>query len=157
MNAIARELIAKYDVKQVNIDMTGGFGQGLYDMLELSANLGNFELNGINFGQSALDKEHYLNARAEMYFITAKNCRDTFCFPEDDEELREQCRAVQFECCGKTKLIDKEVIKGMVGGSPDSSDAFCLAHYLRHIYKQSTGLGEDALYRDDDDHKIDGK
>lgn len=156
MNAIARELISKYDIKQVNIDMTGGFGQGLYDMLELSANLGTFELNGINFGQAALDKDHYLNARAEMYFTTAKICRDTFSFPEDDEELREQCRAVQFECCGtgKTKLIDKEVIKGMVGGSPDSSDAFCLAHYLRHIYKQSTGLGEDALYRDDAEHKI---
>lgn len=147
MNAIARELIHKYDVKQVNIDMTGGFGQGLYDML---SPIDYIEVNGVNFGQAAYDSKSYLNARAEMYFVTAKHCRDTFCFPTDDEELREQCRATTFESCGtgKTKLVEKEVIKGMVGGSPDASDAFCLAHYLRDRYI-GANQSEDALYNEE--------
>lgn len=143
LNAIARRLIAQFGVRQVVIDMTGGFGQGLYDMLSTMKHI---QVIGVNFGQAPkkqkdTEKGHiieraYLNARAEMYFEAAQKCRDEFSIPKDDNELDEQLRAQQFEITssGKVKLIEKEAIAGMVGGSPDSSDAFCLALYMRDKY-----------------------
>ena len=144
MNALARKFIHQYDVKQVAIDMTGGFGQALFDNLSL---MNGIDIWGINFGQAAFDKEHYLNARAEMYFEAARDCREEFSFPEDDDELKEQCKSQQFETTGqgKTKLMEKELIKGMIGGSPDCSDAFVLARYCRKRYRNPS-IGVDEMY-----------
>ena len=153
LNAIARRLISKHNVELVTIDMTGGFGQGLYDML--STVKSHCRVIGVNFGQRAKDKgleghrgiDKYANARAEMYFNAAELCKAGFSINNNDEELIEQLKSQQFEACGagKVKLMEKELIKGMIGGSPDCSDAFCLALYMREGFV-SGSYQEDSLY-----------
>ena len=128
MNSIARELIAKYDVKQVSIDCTGGFGNGLHDMLSLNNDI---EVIGVNFGQAANDKEHYANARAEMYFKLASACKGGFCVNENEVINQLKAQSYLINASGKTQLLEKEAIKKILGCSPDSSDALALAYYNR--------------------------
>ena len=128
MNTIARQLIAKYGVRQVCVDGTGGYGQGIYDMLKIDPSL---EVHFINFGQRAEDSDHYANARAEMYARLADGMRREFRL--DDAETEEELRILSSELTagGRQLLIDKETIKKVLGRSPDSSDALALAYYQR--------------------------
>lgn len=123
--AIARSLIAKYDVQAVNIDGTGGFGQGLYDILKLEYE----NVNSVNFGRAAVDKPNYANARAEMFFGLAQKIKGGFYVV--DREIREELGLISFSInsAGKTQLIPKETIKKVLQRSPDSSDALALSVY----------------------------
>lgn len=141
--ATARSLIAKHGVRQVCIDGTGGFGIGLFDMLKINPSL---QCYLVNFGQSAMDTDHYANARAEMYFKLAAAMRDGFYL--DDEEVMEQLRVTSFYLTGtgKSILIPKEEIKNYLGCSPDSADALALAYYMRHKL-QIIDIGRNTLYK----------
>lgn len=124
--AIAKELIQKWDVKSVNIDVTGGFGNGIYDMLKM--NYTKVQTNGVNFGQKA-NKDCYANARAEMYFDMAEKVRNGFFV--DNEDIKDELSYTSYNvnATGKTMLVKKEEIKELIGHSPDTTDAFCLALY----------------------------
>jgi len=126
--SIARHLIQKYGVRQVCIDGTGGFGNGIYDLLKID---GTLDIHLINFGQSAEDSEHYANARAEMFFTLANGMREEFCVTE--EEVTEQLKLISFELngAGKSQIVSKDVLKKVLGCSPDSADALALAYYKR--------------------------
>lgn len=128
MNRIARELIQKYGIRQVCVDGTGGYGKGIYDFLSLDPQLQCFF---VNFGEAAEDREHYANARAEMYFRLAEGMRREFRL--DDAETEEELRILSSSLTagGRSILIDKETIKKVLGRSPDSSDALALAYYMR--------------------------
>lgn len=128
MNTIARSLIQKYGIRQVTIDGTGGYGQGIYDMLNIDPQL---QVFFINFGAAAEDNQHYANARAEMYFRLAEGMRREFRL--DDAETEEELRILSSDVTGggRAILIDKETIKKVLGRSPDSSDALALAYYMR--------------------------
>lgn len=142
MNTIARSLIAKYGIRQVSVDGTGGYGQGIYDFLKIDPSL---EVFFVNFGQRAEDAEHFANARAEMYVRLANGMRKEFRL--DDAETEEELRILSSEITagGRQLLIDKETIKKVLGRSPDSSDALALAYYHRN--KLASILVEtDSLY-----------
>lgn len=127
--SIVRMLVAKWDVKQIAIDTTGGFGNGLRDLCNMAFK--NIDIQSINFGQSAEDNKNYANARAEMYFVCADAIRSGFYV--DDEKIREEMRHTTFNVnnSGKTILDPKEQIKALIGRSPDSADALCLSLYKR--------------------------
>lgn len=150
MNTIARQLIAKYGVRQVCVDGTGGYGQGIYDMLKIDPSL---EVHFINFGQRAEDSDHYANARAEMYVRLADGMRKEFRL--DDAETEEELRILSSEVTagGRQLLIDKETIKKVLGRSPDSSDALALAYYMRKNLLQVYST-TDSLY--DESHRMFG-
>ena len=127
--SIVRKLVNTYSVKQIAIDTTGGFGNGLRDLCKLA--FPNIDIQGINFGQSAENSKDYANARAEMYFVTADAIRGGFYV--GDEKIKEELRHTTFNVnhSGKTILDPKESIKALIGRSPDSSDALCLSLYKR--------------------------
>lgn len=128
--SIVRMLVNKYDVKQIVIDTTGGFGNGLRDLCKTA--FPNIDVVGVNFGQSAIDNKNYANARAEMYFVIADAIRAGFYV--GDEKAKEELRHTTFNVnnSGKTILDPKEQIKTLLGRSPDTSDALCLSVYLRN-------------------------
>lgn len=141
MNAKARELIQKYGIRQVSIDGTGGYGQGIYDMLKIDPQL---DVHFVNFGSAAEDNARFANARAEMYFRLAEGMRNEFRL--DDAETEEELRILSSSTTstGRAILIDKETIKKVLGRSPDSSDALALAYYQRrklmHVFSEENSL-----------------
>ena len=128
MFSIAQELIKKWDIRRINIDVTGGFGNGLYDMLK--ANYKNIVINGVNFGGKPNDEKRFVNARAEMYFDGTDRIRDDG-FYVDDPMIKEELQFTTYDInsAGKVLLCPKSVIKELIGRSPDSADALMLALY----------------------------
>lgn len=126
LHTVAKNLINKWNVSQIRIDVTGGFGNGLHDMLKMSCP--SLEVRGINFGEKAVE-ECYANARANMYFNLAEKIRTGFYIedPEIKEELTNTTYLINQN--GKTILTPKVKIKELIGRSPDSSDALALALY----------------------------
>lgn len=127
MNSIATDLIRKWDVRRVSIDVTGGFGNGVYDML--TENNPGLNVIGVNFGQAPISKD-YLNARTEMYFNVAEWIKEKG-FYVDDQRIREELQYMTYDinAAGKTFLCPKSTIKELLGRSPDASDALALALY----------------------------
>lgn len=128
MFSIAQELIKKWDIRRINIDVTGGFGNGVYDMLK--ANYKNIIINGVNFGGKPNDEKRFVNARAEMYFDGTDRIRDDG-FYVDDPMIKEELQFTTYDinAAGKVLLCPKSVIKELIGRSPDSADALMLALY----------------------------
>lgn len=128
MFSIAQELIKKWDIRRINIDVTGGFGNGAYDMLK--ANYKNIIINGVNFGGKPNDEKRFVNARAEMYFDGTDRIRDAG-FYVDDPMIKEELQFTTYDInsAGKVLLCPKSVIKELIGRSPDSADALMLALY----------------------------
>lgn len=126
MYAIANELISKWNIDIVNIDTTGGFGNGLYDMLKM--NYDNKRINAVNFGQKPIN-DCYANARSEMYFIMAEKVREGFYVNDNDIRNELSYTSYSVNSKGKTILVPKEQIKEIIGHSPDSTDALCLSLY----------------------------
>lgn len=144
MNSIARELIDRYRAKQVSIDCTGGFGNGIADFLELMPDI---DVYRVNFGNASDERDmdvhadgtkskHYANARAQMYFNLAEACKGGFYIPDAYKDLKRQLLAQSYfiNKSGRTQLLDKDEIKKIIGCSPDESDALALAHYNRHRF-----------------------
>lgn len=117
-----RSLVERWGVKRIRLDGTGGFAQGIADILSVEYDF----VESVNFGERAYDSDHYANARAEMYFNLAHN------LPEGiTDEMREEMKVTGWiiNRSGKTQLIEKEVIKKLLGRSPDALDALALACY----------------------------
>ena len=131
--SIVRNLVHKYSARQINIDVTGGFGNGLYDMCNRAFIVDGYEVDtiGTNFGQSAEDNKAYANARAEMYFRLGDAIRNGFFV--DSEKAREELKHTTYDVTsgGKIQLVKKDEIKALIGRSPDTADALALAVYKR--------------------------
>lgn len=142
LHSTARQLIMRHGIRQVSIDCTGGFGNGLYDLLKVDPSL---QVYGVNFGQAAMDTQNYANARAEMFFVLSKAMQEGFFV--DEAEVISQLRVISFILTptGKSQLISKEDIKRMIGCSPDSADALALAYYMRRKL-QILDITRNSLY-----------
>lgn len=153
MNSIANELVSKYNVRQVCIDTTGGFGSGIADFLDLNKNL---EVHRINFSQQATRNgeeglrgiDNYANARAEMYFKLAQYCRDGFYIDKAEDVLLKELKATTYfiNKSGKSQLIEKDSLKEVLGHSPDESDSLALAMYMRE-YADLRSTEENSYYK----------
>lgn len=103
------------------VDETGGYGAGVIDAMR---QLGH-DVVGVQFGGKASDYRYY-NKRSEMYFELAKWVKDGGQLP-DDRELKEELCATTFVYQGdKFRIVEKEIIKDMIGRSPDKADALAL-------------------------------
>lgn len=126
LNSIANELIRKWDVKMVNLDNTGGYGQGLTDTLKLNNSI---IVNPINFGSKAKQPDKYSNTRTEMYMEAMDKIRNGFYI--DDDEIKSELSYMSYSITtnGKTQLAPKSEIKELLGRSPDATDALVLSLY----------------------------
>ena len=120
----AIELIGTYNVKSVRIDATGGYGIGIIESLK--DKYPSLSIEGINFGQSAVDKNSYVNARAEMYVNLARRWNDAWGNKYFTERM---ATILKNNTSGKIQLIEKEQISKAIGHSPDGLDSLALALY----------------------------
>lgn len=124
-------LYEKYHIKTGNCDLTGGYGQGTYDMVTAKG----YDLGGINFAQKAIDFEKYPNARTEMYMELAKAIREGFWVNNTvKEEMIAQSAFINNK--GQIQLIPKDDVKKIIGHSPDLCDAVALAVYAMNHGEQ---------------------
>lgn len=127
------ESFMQYNWSSGCLDLTGGYGNGVYDMIKHNPK---YTVRGITFGEKP-SNEMYKNIRSEMYLELAKLIKDGFYidkqkYPKLVEELRNtQC---YIDEKGKFRIIPKEDIKKNIGRSPDSADALALAVYaMQHL------------------------
>lgn len=125
---VATNLIQKHGVAIVNIDITGSTVNGLFDILK-TRHGNKIQINGINFAQSANDKDKYANARAEMYLNLSEKIKGGFYIKDTD--IREELVITQYYInnTGRICLQPKAEIKEILGHSPDTTDALALSLY----------------------------
>lgn len=121
---IVVNLYDRYKVKYGNVDGTGGYSQGVYDLAVAKG----CDLGSVNFAQKAFDSDKYPNARTEMYIEFAKAIKEGFWV---DDDVREEMLAqtVFINNRGQQQLVPKEDVKKILGHSPDRCDAVALAVY----------------------------
>ena len=121
---IVSMLYGKHNIKYGNIDLTGGYGNGVYDLTKDK----DLPISGVNFAQKAFDPDKYPNARTEMYLELAKAVREGFWVNDIvKEELLAQALFINNR--GQGQLVPKEDVKKILGHSPDLCDAVALAVY----------------------------
>lgn len=128
---IVSMLYDKYKVKYGNIDMTGGYGQGVYDLSRDK----NLAISGINFAQKAIDLDKYPNARTEIYLELAKAIKQGF-WVNDIVKEEMLAQALFINNRGQGQLVPKDDVKKILGHSPDLCDAVALAVYAMNHGEQ---------------------
>ena len=138
--SIAKELIVKYNVHKTCLDVTGGFGDAMYDSLTLSGH----DVVGINFGAAGA-KDSEANIRTSMYFNAVSDIREGFFI--EDECIREEMSSTQYTITnrGLVSLIAKTKIKEILGRSPDSADAFVLSRWAAKLASSCTDSANAAM------------
>lgn len=128
---IVSMLYGKHNIKYGNIDLTGGYGNGVYDLTKDK----DLAISGVNFAQKAFDPDKYPNARTEMYLELAKAVREGFWVNDIvKEELLAQALFINNR--GQGQLVPKEDVKKILGHSPDLCDAVALAVYAMNHGEQ---------------------
>jgi hypothetical protein len=128
-------IMDKFGNKNVNIDAVG-VGAGVVDRLkELK-----LYVNAVVAGGEPMDKEHYLNSRAEMYDNLRKRFEAGTISIPDDQDLIAQLSSIRFKFASDKKLqiVSKEDMKRMYHlKSPDKADSLALAFYEPRQYTPS--------------------
>ena len=115
------------DPKNVNLDAVA-LGAGIYDRLREQK----VYINGIIAGGEPMDKEHYVNSRAEMYDNLRKRFEAGTISIPDDQDLIAQLSSIRFKIASDKKLqiVSKEEMKRQYHlKSPDKADSLALAFY----------------------------
>jgi len=115
------------DPKNVNLDAVA-LGAGIYDRLREQKVC----VNGIIAGGEPMDKEHYVNSRAEMYDNLRKRFEAGTISIPDDQDLIAQLSSIRFKIASDKKLqiVSKEDMKRTYHlKSPDKADSLALAFY----------------------------
>lgn len=138
---LVTSLYDKYKVISGNCDGTGGYSNGVYDMVIAKG----YELGSVNFQQKPYDTEKYSNARTEMYLEAAKAIREGFWV---DDVVKEEmlAQSVFINNRGLPQLVPKEDVKKLLGHSPDRCDAVVLA-----IYAMNHGISEEMTEKQAED------
>lgn len=115
------------DPKNVNLDAVA-LGAGIYDRLREQK----VYINGVIAGGEPMDKEHYVNSRAEMYDNLRKLFEAGTISIPDDQDLIAQLSSIRFKIASdkKLQLVSKEEMKRTYHlKSPDKADSLALAFY----------------------------
>jgi hypothetical protein len=123
------------DPKNINLDAVA-LGAGIYDRLSEQK----VYINGIIAGGEPMDKEHYVNSRAEMYDNLRKRFEAGTISIPDDQDLIAQLSSIRFKIASDKKLqiVSKEEMKRTYHlKSPDKADSLALAFYEPEIKNPS--------------------
>lgn len=107
--------------QNINIDVIG-VGGGIVDRLKEQG----WQVSPINVAESPKDQEHYVNLRAELYFIL-KDWIKTASIPKDDDYYEMANVKYKFNSQGKLQLESKDDMKKRGLPSPDVADALVLS------------------------------
>lgn len=144
-------LATKHEPDLIFIDVTGGYGQGVYEDL---TKLG-FPCRRVDFGGSASDRR-FLNKRAEMWWLAAEWVKAFGCLPPDPELAGElTAPSYRFKPTGKRtafSLESKDDLKARGLPSPDKADSLVLTFAapvmkrgspFRQVFEKSTRESQD--------------
>jgi len=136
-----RELQKNHQVKLSNIIVdSDGVGGGLQDVLRCKGFINN---------ASPIKKENFQNLKTQCYYKLADlinkgqigiTIRDVDTRKHITEEL-EQVRTKDIDKDGKLKIVPKDVVKSVIGRSPDYSDALA----MRMFYEVKPKVGRYAV------------
>lgn len=101
-----------------------GYGQGILDLAVAKG----LPITGINFAQKAYSEE-YPNARTEMYLEAARKIKTDGFYVDDTCKQEFLAQSVTINNRGQQQLVPKDLVKKVLGHSPDTSDACALAIY----------------------------
>jgi hypothetical protein len=123
-----KRIIIEEKPEKVYIDCIG-IGAGVVDRMQ---EMGYTQVEGVNVGRSANDKERFKNLRAELW----QECSDWLSqemavqIPDDDELHGELCSlGYKFNSNGQLQIESKDDLKARGMPSPDGADALCLTFY----------------------------
>lgn len=100
------------------------YGSGVIDTLR---RLG-YKVFEVSFSEKATKKQYY-NMRAEMYFNAHSWLKEDGIYRDDELDADLSAQRYMLDDGGKFRLVPKEMIKKVLGRSPDTSDAFALTFY----------------------------
>ena len=118
-----RKYIEEYNIAEpdVFLDATG-LGAGVYDRFR---ELG-FSVTGINMAESSIEKDKYINIRAEAYFRLKEWMEAGGMLQRDSEFMQLNDIKYKMRSNGKLQIIDKETLRKNGVPSPDVADALML-------------------------------
>lgn len=139
---IASNLFETYRFKWGCADGTGGYSLGTVDLLKAK----NIVITPVNFAQAAFNDTMYPNARTEMYLELAREVRNGFWVPDEakDELLAQE---VTINKKGLQALVPKELVKKVIGHSPDLVDAIALAVYAMNHHGGAQSMTAEQAQR----------
>jgi hypothetical protein len=140
----------KYQGDQIFVDATGGYG---YGVMEALGSMGKRSI-GVKFSESAMNPM-FANKRAEMWWLFAQRVKNGLCLPRV-EGLSEELTAVTHTLTknGKILMALKELVKTILGRSPDIADMYVMGEYSpdspkefanEGVIKVKTSLGVNPL------------
>lgn len=114
----------------------GSMGGGVVDNL----NDAEVEVEPFNFGGSAIEKDKFENAAAEIMWNLREAFRDkTISIPDDKELINQLCsRKYGFSRKGRIKIESKDDMKKRGLKSPDRADAVAIAYSAGRIQSEPT-------------------
>lgn len=115
-----------YKIKETYLDGTGGFSIGFYDAMKGIKN----NIFEINFAQQANNSIIFSNIRTEMYDNLAVAIKDGFYINGNKyKNIIDEIKSTSYIIGqnGKKQLVPKEIIKKLLGRSPDGADALALS------------------------------
>lgn len=132
--AVAGNVAFDEHVQTVFIDAIG-IGAGVFDTLK--RNRGELRVVNAHAGKTALDPDTYFNKRTEMYMDLKKWLQDGGALPPDDL-LKEELLAIDYfyTPSGKMQLVQKKLIKEVIGRSPDRADA-CAFNFYEQVRRSN--------------------
>jgi hypothetical protein len=88
-----------------------------------------FQVYGFNAGSSAVDSEHFVNAKAEAYWALRESLERGAIAGLTDEETQAQLAAIRYRhtASGRVEIESKEDAKKRGQASPDRAEALVMA------------------------------
>jgi len=131
METVGRAMmfINKYKDKEIYIYIDDtGVGGGVTDrLLELTEEMPNVTVLGVNNGSRAMDADRFKNRGAELWVLMKDKIRAMCIKRDDDLQGQLVSRKYEIESSGKIKLESKKIMKERGLPSPDKADALSLA------------------------------
>lgn len=129
-----KDVLLKFDCEAVFIDNTGGYGSGVIDLLQIT----NKNIIPINFAERAIDVV-YKNIKSEMFADMSKAIKNGFNIGFENKDLLEEIRAHRcfIDNTGKWALKSKDLVKTILGHSPDLADALALSFCKKNYELES--------------------
>lgn len=132
---IVANLIDQHDVKMCNMDVAQGWGT-----IDRLHERGYKMVNGVHFGERAIEDDIYRNKRAEMWCSMAQWMEKEDVNIPDSDDFHADLIAVpdiKYTSDGTKKLESKEKIKQEFGKSPDIGDAAALTFAFPYVKEHS--------------------
>jgi hypothetical protein len=137
----------------VNVDVTGGYGVGVVDMLpEMRAELGGklCEVGEVNASERSDDDDAFNNMRTQLLFGVREWLEGGQCAlpwtaitQVEDDQLAADLIATKFsfDARGRRKAQSKDEVRDILGRSPDRGDAIALSCYMGTDVEDRGGPG----------------